>query len=156
MVSTKGNPPPKATVLVVDDAPAMQRYLRQLLELDSYVVETTSSGAEAVQLLRDGLNPTVVLLDLQMPGMDGMETLQSLRRLWPSLKFIVCSGVDEPSQMRRAASLGVEAYLTKPVQYLYLSAAIQRCLSGGPESEAQPIQEPAAEELPVSALLVRS
>jgi CheY-like chemotaxis protein len=139
MISTQLNPLPKATVLVVDDAPAMQRYLRQLLELDSYVVETTGSGAEAVKLVRAGLNPSVVLLDLQMPGMDGIKTLQSLRRLRPSLKFIICSGEEDPSQMRRAGSLGVYAYITKPVQNLYLSAAIRHCLSAEPAREGDEI-----------------
>ncbi len=121
--------PPRPTVLVVDDSPAMQRYLRQLLELDAYHVETAGNGAEAVQRVRDGCAPAVVLLDLQMPGMDGLNTLRRLRKMQPSLKIIMCSGVDDPSQMRRAASLGAQAYLTKPVEYLYLSAAVQDCLN---------------------------
>lgn len=143
MLSTQRNPPSKATVLVVDDAPAMQRYLRQLLELDRYAVETTGSGAEAVQLVRGGLNPNVVLLDLQMPGMDGMKTLQSLRKLRPSLQCIICSGEDDPSQMRRAASLGARAYITKPVQHLYLSAAIRHCLSTESANPGDRLERPA-------------
>jgi len=63
---------PKATILVVDDSPAMQRYLRVLLELDAYQVETASNGSEALQRVREGCSPAVVLLDLQMPGMDGL------------------------------------------------------------------------------------
>ncbi len=156
MLSIKRNPPPKTTVLVVDDAPAMQRYLRQWLELDSYTVETTGSGAEAVRLVREGLKPAVVLLDLQMPGMDGMETLRTLRKLRSSLKVIVCSGVDDPAQMRRAFVLGAQAYLTKPVQYLYLSAAIQQCLSAEPNSEADTREGSDEKVLPTSALLARS
>ncbi|HVO79175.1 MAG TPA: response regulator [Terriglobales bacterium] len=122
----------KATVLVVDDSPVMLRYLRVLLELESYQVETASNGSEALQRVRDGCAPTIVLLDLEMPGMDGLKTLQRLRKLQPNLKVIMCSGVDDPRQMRRAVSLGAQAYLTKPVQHLYLSAALDRCLNGSP------------------------
>ncbi len=107
----------------------MQRYLKQLLELDSYGVETASDGAEAVRRVREGCSPAVVLLDLQMPGMDGLNTLRSLRKIRPGLKVIMCSGVDDPGQIRRAASLGAWAYLTKPVQHLCLSAAVHDCLS---------------------------
>jgi two-component system response regulator (stage 0 sporulation protein F) len=127
-MSSAASNQPKATILVVDDSPAMLRYLRRLLELDSYQVETASTGSEALQRVRAGHVPAVVLLDLRMPGMDGLKTLRRLRRLQPELKVIMCSGVDDPSEVRRAALLGAQAYLTKPVQHLYLSAAVERCL----------------------------
>jgi two-component system chemotaxis response regulator CheY len=119
---------PKATVLVVDDSPAMLRYLRLLLEVDSYHVETVSNGADALRRIRQGCSPAVVLLDLQMPGMDGLKTLRRLMKLQPDLNVIMCSGVDDPAKIRRATLLGAKAYLTKPVQHLYLSAAVERCL----------------------------
>ena len=127
----------RATVLVVDDSPEMRRYLRFLLELDSYHVETASTGDEAVQRLRNGFVPQIVLLDLQMPGMDGLKTLRHLRKLRPSLKVIMCSGVEDARKIRRAASLGAEAYIRKPVQKLYLSAAMERCLSRGLEPASE-------------------
>lgn len=122
----------KATILVVDDSPEIQRYLRVLLELDSHQVETANSGYEALQSLRRGCAPDVVLLDLQMPGMDGLETLRRLRQLRPNSKVIMCSGMDDPEKIRQAASLGAHAYLVKPVRHLYLSAAVERCLTEGP------------------------
>ncbi len=124
--------PAKATILVVDDSPDIQRYLRVLLELDSYEVETASSGHEALQSLRLGYTPDVVLLDLQMPGIDGLETLRRLREIQSKPKVIMCSGVDDPGKIREAALLGAQAYLVKPVQHLYLSAAVERCLQEGP------------------------
>jgi len=119
----------KATILIVDDSSEMRQYLRMLLELDCYQVETVGTGIEALQLLRDGFAPAVVLLDVKMPGMNGWQTLRHLRKLWPDLSVIMCSGDDEPDRIRRAAFLGVQAYLAKPVQHLYLSAAIERCLA---------------------------
>jgi DNA-binding NtrC family response regulator len=117
------------SVLVVDDSPAMLRYLRVLLELESYQVETASNGAEALQRLKEGSSAAIVLLDVEMPGMDGISTLRRLKRLRPDLKVIMCSGVQDPRTARQACRLGAQAFITKPVQHLYLSAAIERCLA---------------------------
>lgn len=127
----------KATILVVDDSPAMLRYLRLILEVDSYQVETASNGADALLRIRQGCSPAVVLLDLQMPGMDGLKTLQRLLKLQPDLNVIMCSGVDDPAKVRRATLLGAKSYLTKPVQHLYLSAAVERCLGPMPIESAE-------------------
>ena len=124
----------KATVLVIDDSAEMQRYLRLMLELESYSVETANNGVEALERLQKGCKPSVILLDLQMPGLNGFQILRRLRSSWPDLKVIMCSGMDDPRNARRATRLGARAYLTKPVQQLYLSAAIERCLS---EDEVQ-------------------
>ena len=120
---------PKRTVLVVEDSPELQRYLCTLLELDSYQARIASTGEEALECLREGDNPAVVLLDMQMPGMDGLQTLQRLREIQPDLKVIMCSGVDDPEKIRQAVALGAHAYLVKPIQHLYLSAAVERCLA---------------------------
>jgi len=121
----------KATVLIVDDSPDIRRYLRLLLELDSYHVETASDGIEALERLQNGSSsPQIVLLDIQMPGMDGFKTLRHIRKRHPAVKVIMCSGEEDPRKKRRAASLGAQAYITKPIQHLYLSAALEFCLLG--------------------------
>ena len=89
-----------------------------------------NNGEEALRWLREGYNPAIVLLDMQMPGMDGLQTLQCLRELRPDFKVIICSGVDDPEKIGQAIALGAHAYLIKPVQHLYLSAAVERCLAG--------------------------
>jgi DNA-binding NtrC family response regulator len=118
----------KPTVLIVDDSPEMLRYLRLLLLLDGYEVETAVNGRDAVERVQRGCAARVVLLDLQMPEMDGMKTLKHLRRLNPGLHVIMCSGVSDGRMVDKAAALGARAYLTKPVQHLYLSAALEHCL----------------------------
>jgi len=120
------------TVLVVDDSPDMRRYLRLLLELDRYHVETAGDGLEALQRLEEGCDPDVVLLDLQMPRLDGLRTLRRIRKQRPDLKVIICSAEEDPRKLRLATALGANAHLTKPVRHLYLSAAVERCLGGGP------------------------
>jgi two-component system response regulator (stage 0 sporulation protein F) len=127
----------KATVLVVDDSPEIQRYLRTLLELDSYRVVAVSNGYEALEILRHAQVADVVLLDMQMPGMDGLEVLRRMQNLCPKVKVIMCSGVNDPEKICQALSLGAHAYLVKPVQHLYLSAAVERCLQNVPATRSR-------------------
>lgn len=124
----------KADVLVVDDTPEIRRYLCRLLELNHYQVETACSGEEAVKRITDGSTAALVLLDMQMSGMNGLETLRSLRELRPELKVIMCSGVDDPDQIHQAMLLGAQSYLVKPIRQLYLTAAIERCFAQKPTS----------------------
>jgi CheY-like chemotaxis protein len=116
------------TILVVDDSPEIRRYLTLALELEHYRVETACSGEEATLRFREGCEAVIVLLDLQMPGMNGLETLRELRGLRPDIKVIMCSAVDDSETMQEAERLGAEAYLVKPIQQLYLSAAVEHCL----------------------------
>ena len=67
-------------ILLVDDEPGMLRYIRTLLEVDDYKVETASTGEEALQRVEKGLEPELVLLDVLMPGIDGLQTLEQLRQ----------------------------------------------------------------------------
>ena len=118
----------KATILVVDDSPEIQRYLRALLELDSYRVMVASNGFEALETLRHDPVADLVLLDVQMPGMDGLEVLRRMRKLSSKVKVIMCSGLNDPNKICEALSLGAHTFLLKPIQHLYLSAAVERCL----------------------------
>ena len=121
-------------VLVVDDTAEIRQCFRRLLEIHGYQVETACNGEDAMRLIAEGCSATVVLLDMQMPGPDGLETLRSLRKMRPDLQIIMCSGVDDPDQIEQARLLGAQAYLVKPVQHLYLTAAIERCFTGRPAS----------------------
>lgn len=113
---------------MVDDSPDMQRYLQLLLQLDGYHAVLAANSEEALRYLRQNSAVSVMLLDVQMPGLNGIETLRIVRQIRPDLKIIMCSGVDNPDTIREAISLGAQAYLVKPIQHLYLSAAVERCL----------------------------
>jgi CheY-like chemotaxis protein len=130
----------KGTILVVDDSPEMLRYLRALLELDAYRVQTACDGGEALQCLESGVQPDIVLLDLEMPRLDGMRTLRRIRELHPELKVIMCSGVADSRVAQQAVALGAASYLTKPVHHLYLTAALDRCLKQKSEGTGASIQ----------------
>src|SRR5207237_1062453 len=122
-------------VLVVDDEPGMLRYMKTVLELDSYTVSTAHCGEDAIQSVRDGAAPDLVLLDLVMPGIDGLQTLVQLRRLRPELKVVMLSCVSDPSKVVRAIQLGAHNYLTKPFQKSDLDQIMQQSLRTAASTE---------------------
>jgi two-component system, NtrC family, response regulator AtoC len=117
-----------ANILLVDDEPGMLRYIRTLLEVDEHKVQTASTGEEAVQHVEKGLQPDLVLLDLLMPGIDGLQTLEQLRRLKPGLKVVMLSCVNDTRKVVQAMRLGAVDYLTKPFQKQELDAVIGLCV----------------------------
>src|SRR6516225_10034486 len=101
-------------VLLVDDEPSVLRYSKTVLEIDNYRVETASSGEEALERMHRGLLPNVVLLDLLMPGMDGLQTLESCRKIRPDQKVVMMSCVNDTGKVVQAIKLGASDYITKP------------------------------------------
>ncbi len=122
-------------ILVVDDEPSMLRYLQTVLELDSYRVTTACNGAEAVEKVQP-VNPDLVLLDMVMPGGDGLETLQRIREVRPSTKVVMLSCVRDTRKVAQAMRLGAQDYLSKPVQKEEMNDVLRFCLEntepGGP------------------------
>src|SRR6202167_2017155 len=117
-----------ANILLVDDEPGMLRYIRTLLEVDEHKVQTASTGEEAVEHVQKGLQPDMVLLDLLMPGIDGLQTLEQLRQLKPGLKVVMLSCVNDTRKVVQAMRLGAVDYLTKPFQKAELDAVIGQCI----------------------------
>ena len=120
-----------ANILLVDDEPGMLRYIRTLLEVDDHKVQTASTGEEAIERVRKGLQPDVVLLDLLMPGIDGLQTLEQLRQMKPGMKVVMLSCVNDTRKVVQAMRLGAHDYLTKPFQKAELDAVIGQCIAGG-------------------------
>ena len=115
-------------ILVVDDEPGMRRYLQTVLELDSYRVSTAADGEEALsKLQRD--QPDVVLLDMVMPGPDGLETLRRIRETRPSTKVVMLSCVRDTRKVAMAMRLGAHDYLSKPVQKEEMDDVLRFCLN---------------------------
>ena len=117
------------TILIVDDEPSMLRYLQTVLEADDYRVETAVSGQEAVTRVQRGPAPQVVLLDLLMPEVDGLQTLEMLRQARPGLKVVMLSCVTDPRKVVKAIRLGASDYLTKPFQKAELDAVLAHTLT---------------------------
>jgi len=115
-------------ILIVDDEPTMLRYLRTLLEVEGYRVETATNGAEAVQRLQQAPAPDLVLLDVLMPVMDGLQALEQVRASHPSMKVVMLSCVSDTRKVVQAIRLGAQDYLTKPFQKADLDSLIEQCL----------------------------
>jgi DNA-binding response OmpR family regulator len=99
-------------VLVVDDEPRMIHFIRLNLDHDGYEVIEATSGAEALELLRDRM-PDLILLDVMMPDMDGFETLQLLREI-STVPVIMLTAKGEEEDRVRGLELGADDYITKP------------------------------------------
>ena len=125
-------------LLVVDDDVMMLRYLRTVLECEHYQVAIAASGAEALQELRRRPLPDLVLMDLVMPDMDGLETLARLREIAPSVKVIMLSGSKEAREVVQAMKLGAHDYLCKPVGQAELVATLKNCLDVSPAIAENP------------------
>ena len=114
----------KEKILVVDDEPSIRKYLQTLLEVDGFDVETVSSGREALTCVSGGERPDFIILDVLMPEMNGLDTLQELMRLDRSLNVIMLSCSNEVGTVVEAIRLGAHDYLTKPFEKTELDAAM--------------------------------
>src|SRR5467141_1921812 len=128
-------------ILLVDDEPGMLRYIRTLLEVDDYKVETASTGEEALLRVDKGMEPDLVLLDVLMPGIDGLVTLEQLRQKRPGIKVVMLSCVADTKKVVQAMRLGAHDYLTKPFQKAELDAVIEQCLGQGKTTFTGEVEE---------------
>ena len=131
----------RAKILLVDDEPGMLRYIRTLLEVDNHTVQTASTGEEALELVEKGLQPNLVLLDLLMPGIDGLETLERLRKLQPNVRVVMLSCVNDTKKVVQAIRLGATDYITKPFQKAELDTVIDQCLGTNQQNYAGEVED---------------
>jgi two-component system, NtrC family, response regulator AtoC len=122
-------------ILLVDDESSVLRYTKTLLELDHYNVETATSGEEAIERVHRGPAPNLIVLDLVMPGMDGLQTLENCKRIRPEQKVVMMSCVSDTNKVVQAMKLGASDYLTKPFQPPQLKGAIRRALESNQEQK---------------------
>src|ERR1700758_3942320 len=130
-----------AKILLVDDEPGMLRYIKTLLEVDDYKVETATTGEEALERVDKGLQPDLILLDVLMPGIDGLQTLEQLRKLQPGVKVVMLSCVSDTRKVVQAIRLGAHDYLTKPFQKAELDAVIDQCLGSNQQAYGGEVEE---------------
>jgi two-component system, NtrC family, response regulator AtoC len=119
--------PEKEKILVVDDEPSIRKYLQTLLEVDGFSVNTVASGKEGLARLGEGERPDLVILDVLMPEMDGLETLRQIMQVDRTLNVIMLSCSNEVTTVVEAIRLGALDYLTKPFEKPELDAAILKC-----------------------------
>ncbi|HEU4369098.1 MAG TPA: response regulator [Methylomirabilota bacterium] len=114
---------PNKTILIVDDDPSVREVLTGYFEHQygprGYSVETASDGTQALAAVRRR-RPALILLDIEMPGLDGVETLRSVRALDPAIPVIMVTGNASTRVAGEAIKAGAYSYLPKPVRFQYL------------------------------------
>ena len=108
-------------VLVVDDEPDVQvmfeQRMRREVRAGTYELFFAQSGHEALEVLHENPGIRLILTDLNMPGMDGMELLGVLGESWPEVQSIVVSAYGDPQRMDEARERGAQAFVVKPVNF---------------------------------------
>ena len=119
-------------IVIADDHAMVRAGLSQLLVSfdDLEVVGTAADGKEAVEVVGE-LHPDLVLMDLSMPVMDGIEATATLKRLYPETHVVVLTTFQEPRQVAAALNAGASGYLVKDVEPEVLVAGIRAAVQGG-------------------------
>jgi pilus assembly protein CpaE len=117
----------KIRVLIVDDVAETRENIRKLLQFDAQVevVGASLSGTEGVEMAIE-TQPDVVLMDINMPDMDGITATENIRKKVPFVQIVIVSVQGDPNYMRRAMLAGARDFLTKPIDVDELTAAIRR------------------------------
>jgi YesN/AraC family two-component response regulator len=134
MTQTEGSPRRKLRVLIADDIQETRRNTRLMLATvdDVEVVAIASNGVQAVELAKQH-HPDIVLLDINMPEMDGLTAYRHIAQMYPDTGCIIISAEKDTTTLRTAMSIGVQEYLIKPftgdeleVAILHVSARVQQ------------------------------
>lgn len=114
-------------VLIVDDLPETRENVRKLLQFepDIEVIGQAGTGEEAVEMAKEH-QPDIILMDINMPGIDGIGASQKITELVPTVQIIIMSVQSDPNYLRRAMMAGARDFLTKPFGGDELVAAIRR------------------------------
>ena len=120
------------SILVVDDEPDVADLFRQRFRREArqgtYVMHFAASGEQALQLLAGEIQPKliVILSDINMPGMDGLQLLGEIKRRRPDLPVMMVTAYGDDERRRRASDLGACEFMTKPVDFEHLKARLDR------------------------------
>ena len=122
-MNTDVHPTPQYKLLIVDDEQKFCQTIEQFFTMKGYEVRAVRRGDEALAMA-GVFHPDVVLLDLLMPGIDGVETLKALKRLEPPPRVLVLSGVDHEVVMQGTLKLGADFYICKPADMAQLERLV--------------------------------
>lgn len=117
-----------AKLLYVDDEPDLRDLVECQLSLEGYDVTTANDGVNAIEILRKN-SFDVVLLDVRMPRMNGIEVLQELHKLNLHPRTIMLTGDSDTAVLARCARFGVNDYLTKPYNFHDLVSSIDKAMA---------------------------
>ncbi|NPV26726.1 MAG: response regulator [Firmicutes bacterium] len=117
------------SILVVDDQMGVRRLLFEAFKEDGYEVRLAASGFEAISQVNSA-PPQLILMDMKMPGMNGLEALREIKRINPDIAVIMMTAYGELEIVAEAMKLGVKEYITKPFDINELRELVGKVLSG--------------------------
>jgi DNA-binding response OmpR family regulator len=123
----------KPRILIVEDDPRIAYLVGYLLQREGYETETAADGKTAVERVEQGPPPSLVLLDIMLPYVDGFQILERLRasESWKDVPVVLLSAKNQERDVVRALELGASDYVQKPFQPRELVARVQRLLKPG-------------------------
>lgn len=125
---TKDRRDDMAKVLVVDDAAFMCLTIKQMLERNGHtMIGQASTGVEAIKQFTE-LKPELILMDITMPEMNGVEALERIKAIDPKAKIIICSALAQKEMIAKSIELGVEDFIVKPFKEERLIQAIDKVM----------------------------
>jgi len=150
MATAVHTPPNGKTILIADDEPEIREYLQLALRCGGYSVEAAADGREVLHRLHSEQHGfSLVLLDVLMPGQNGLETLRHVRQLHPQLPVIMFSSDASAVTVVEAMKNGATNFISKPVGHEELVQAVERALPA-PAMGPRPVAAPAANRKPAS------
>lgn len=118
-----------AKVLIVDDAAFMRMTIKKMLEAHGHsVAGEAATGVEAVKKFTE-LKPEVVLLDITMPEMNGVDALKRIKELDPKARVIICSAMGQQAMVAQAIQYGAKDFIVKPFEEDRLIASVDKIMS---------------------------
>jgi len=117
-------------ILIVDDEPEVVTILTKYFNDAGYSVDAAAHGGDAL-IAVSHYRPDVVVLDILMEGLDGVQVLERIRELDPAIRVIMITGSSDASLQPAAMAMGAFAYVTKPVSLEQLHRAVTAALGGG-------------------------
>jgi len=115
-------------ILLVDDSSLARLMIKDILQANSYAVVGEAENGKAALEMYKKINPMIVIMDIIMPVMDGMEALKEILGYNPQAKIIIVSAISEREYIDKAMQLGTFDYITKPFDEMRLLAAIGKIL----------------------------
>jgi two-component system chemotaxis response regulator CheY len=129
---------PKGKILVVDDEPDVRETIRIQLETANYNVLEAENGEEAIKVLRSEnnmVNVGVILCDIRMPKVNGLECIQFFRQEAPGIPIVVVTAYPDPEMAANLMAAGVKDYLVKPVEREKLLGVVGELVAAGKDFE---------------------
>jgi len=113
-------------VLIVDDQPGIRLLLNEVVKKEGYSTYLAANGIEALRYAEEGMD--CVLLDMKIPGMDGIEILKRLKEKWPQLPVFMMTAYGELDVVQEALDLGAIRYFTKPFDIFEVRDEVNKTL----------------------------